>query len=75
MRLGCDEVRTNLDLLAAARAAHPDAYIVYKPHPDVVSRNRRGRVALREARRHADHGRVRAVGGQLHPGVATWCTP
>ncbi|WP_050692310.1 capsular polysaccharide biosynthesis protein, partial [Bordetella pertussis] len=55
VRLGCDEVRTNLDLLAAARAAHPDAYIVYKPHPDVVSRNRRGRVALREARRHADH--------------------
>jgi capsular polysaccharide export protein len=31
------EVRTNLDLLRAVRESHPDAYIVYKPHPDVVA--------------------------------------
>ena len=29
-------------LLAAVRRTHPDAYILYKPHPDVVSGNRRG---------------------------------
>ena len=55
IRLGCGEVRTNAGLLAAARQEEPDAFIVYKPHPDVASRNRRGKVALKEARRWADH--------------------
>ena len=55
IRLGCTSVRTNLDLLAAVRAARPDAYIVYKPHPDVLSRNRKGRVTLAAARKYADH--------------------
>lgn len=55
IRLGCTSVRTNLDLLAAVRAARPDAYIVYKPHPDVLSRNRKGRVALAAAYQYADH--------------------
>lgn len=45
IRYGCPGIRTNADLLAAARAAHPDAYIVYKPHPDVASGNRNGLVA------------------------------
>lgn len=35
-------VRTNLDLLRAARAANPDAVILYKPHPDVEAGLRRG---------------------------------
>ena len=30
---GCD----NRALLAAVRAAEPEAYLVYKPHPDVVA--------------------------------------
>lgn len=42
---GCEAVRTNLGLLEAARAAHPDAFIVYKPHPDVEAGNRAGAVA------------------------------
>jgi capsular polysaccharide export protein len=37
---GTHEVRTNLGLLMAVRRAEPDAYIVYKPHPDVVARLR-----------------------------------
>lgn len=37
IRLGGLGIRTNLALLKAVRAANPDAYIVYKPHPDVVS--------------------------------------
>ena len=39
---GCVDVRTNRDLLKAARAAEPDAYLVYKPHPDVLVGNRAG---------------------------------
>ncbi|HQV12097.1 MAG TPA: capsular polysaccharide biosynthesis protein [Nitrospira sp.] len=54
IRLGCVDVRTNLELLKAARASHPDAFIVYKPHPDVLSSNRRGRVVLEAARNYAD---------------------
>jgi capsular polysaccharide export protein len=55
IRLGCTDVRTNLGLLQAARAACPEAYIVYKPHPDVTSGNRQGRMALGEAMQWADH--------------------
>lgn len=55
IRFGCEGVRTNLDLLRAARAAHPDAFIVYKPHPDVMSGNRKGSVALQAAAEVADH--------------------
>jgi capsular polysaccharide export protein len=44
IRLGAGEVRTNLDLLQAARAAHPLAFIVYKPHPDVLAGLRDGSV-------------------------------
>ena len=53
--LGCTSIRTNLGLLQAARAARPDAYIVYKPHPDVASGNRRGRVQVAKALVFADH--------------------
>jgi capsular polysaccharide export protein len=55
IRLGCTSVNTNLGLLKAVRAARPDAFIVYKPHPDVLSRNRPGRVALEAVRQLADH--------------------
>ena len=33
-------LRRNHQLLAAVRAAHPDAFLLYKPHPDVVARLR-----------------------------------
>ncbi len=42
--LGCPGIRRNQDLIEAARAAAPDAYLIYKPHPDVVSGNRQGHV-------------------------------
>lgn len=44
IRLGAGEVRTNLALLQAARAANPDAVILYKPHPDVEAGLRPGAV-------------------------------
>lgn len=37
IRFGAPEIRRNIDLLRAVRAASPDAHIVYKPHPDVVA--------------------------------------
>ncbi|MAY33857.1 MAG: beta-3-deoxy-D-manno-oct-2-ulosonic acid transferase [Rhodovulum sp.] len=37
-------VKTNADLLRRARADNPDAYIIYKPHPDVVAGLRDGAV-------------------------------
>lgn len=55
IRFGCSDITTNAGLLQAVRAADPDAYIVYKPHPDVMSGNRRGRLALSQAREWADH--------------------
>lgn len=42
--LGSPVVRTNQALLEAVRKANPDAYIMYKPHPDVVAGNRQGAV-------------------------------
>lgn len=51
---GAARVRRNLDLLAAVRSANRDAFILYKPHPDVVAGHRRGVVPEAEARRFAD---------------------
>lgn len=46
--------RTNLDLLVAARAAEPDAYLIYKPHPDVEAGHRKGAIDDTVALAHAD---------------------
>jgi capsular polysaccharide export protein len=54
IRLGCIDVGKNADLLRAVRAARPDAFIVFKPHPDVVSGNRTGAVPSHLARQLAD---------------------
>lgn len=59
IRYGCTDVKTNLGLLQAARRAHPDAFIVYKPHPDVMSGNRAGKLALTQAQQLADHVEAR----------------
>jgi len=34
---GAPNIARNLDLLKAVREANPQAYIIYKPHPDVVA--------------------------------------
>jgi len=54
IRYGCEDVRTNLALLSAVRAACPDAFIVYKPHPDVAAGNRAGKIHHAAAQRYAD---------------------
>jgi capsular polysaccharide export protein len=57
---GAGAVRDNLALLRAAREARPDAFIVYKPHPDVEAGLRPGAVPEREALRYADAIAARA---------------
>jgi capsular polysaccharide export protein len=52
-------IRTNTDLLVAARAAHPDAVLLWKPHPDVEAGLRRGSV---------DAGALAATGALPLPG-------
>ena len=54
IRYGCEDICTNLGLLEAVRQQCPDDFIVYKPHPDVFARNRKGRVHLKSAARYAD---------------------
>jgi capsular polysaccharide export protein len=44
IRLGAGEIRTNLELLRQARALHPEAFLIYKPHPDVEAGLRIGRI-------------------------------
>jgi capsular polysaccharide export protein len=52
---GGGTVRRNLALLQAVRAAHPDAVILYKPHPDVVAGLRPGAIAEADLKGLADH--------------------
>lgn len=42
LEYGGDEIRTNMGLLQAARDAHPDSILIYKPHPDVEAGLRDG---------------------------------
>jgi len=51
---GAGAVRSNLDLLRAVRAANPDAFIAFKPHPDIEAGYRRGAIPAAEARKLAD---------------------
>jgi len=45
---GTTGVCTNIGLLQAARAANPSAYIIYKPHPDVLTGLRIGVISPSE---------------------------
>ncbi|MFZ2006954.1 MAG: hypothetical protein WB697_20905 [Stellaceae bacterium] len=69
VRLGGGVVHGNLDLLARVRAANPDAFIVYKPHPDVVAGHRKGAVGAAALRQYADWivrgGSIAALCGEI----------
>lgn len=39
---GCVDIRTNLELMQVARREHPNACLIYKPHPDVEAGLRNG---------------------------------
>ena len=50
---GCG-LTSNLELLKRVRSDAPDAYILYKPHPDVLAGHRRGAIPDRVCLQHAD---------------------
>ncbi|MEO6298370.1 MAG: capsular polysaccharide biosynthesis protein [Paracoccaceae bacterium] len=54
IRLGTTDVSTNLALLQAARAANPNAIIIYKPHPDVEAGLRPGTIGASDLRNLAN---------------------
>jgi capsular polysaccharide export protein len=54
VRLGGEGITRNLDLLARVRTANPDAFILYKPHPDVEAGHREGKIADGVATNFAD---------------------
>lgn len=54
VRLGGAGVQGNLDLLRRVRAAEPEAWILYRPHPDVTAGLRKGHVPAADALRYAD---------------------
>ncbi len=51
---GSPVVSQNLELLERVRKKRPYAFIIYKPHPDVLVGNRRGNVPAEQARQFAD---------------------
>lgn len=48
IQLGGVGIKTNLGLLQEVRRRNPKAYIIYKPHPDVQSGLRRGKIPEKE---------------------------
>ena len=42
--LGCEDIRTNAGLVRAVRERMPDAFLIYRDHPDTVAGNRPGRL-------------------------------
>lgn len=54
IQLGTLDIRRNETLLREAAVAAPHAHLVYKPHPDVVSGNRRDSLPLHVAQKLCD---------------------
>lgn len=54
LKLGCVDVKSNEELILQVRQDNPDAYLIYKPHPDVLSGNRKGKVSEQVVRQHCD---------------------
>jgi capsular polysaccharide export protein len=62
---GAPEIRSNMGLLQAVRQANPDAYVVYKPHPDVMAGLRAKGTGEDEAMRWCDERVTDAAMGDL----------
>ena len=54
IQTGCIDICTNSKLIIAVRESNPDAYLIFKPHPDVVSGNRKGAVEDALIAEHCD---------------------
>lgn len=62
---GAPGERTNIGLLRAVRTANPDAYLVYKPHPDVLARLRAEGQGEQDARQWCDEIIADSAMGEL----------
>ncbi|MGK4444514.1 capsular polysaccharide biosynthesis protein [Yersinia enterocolitica] len=51
---GTVSIRTNSELLRTVRQRHPNAFIIYKPHPDVLVGNRQGHIPAADVAQWAD---------------------
>jgi capsular polysaccharide export protein len=51
---GAFSINTNLKLLSIVRERNPDAFIIYKPHPDVLVGNRMGHISPHIVSQYAD---------------------
>ncbi|AIL32293.1 capsule biosynthesis protein [Basilea psittacipulmonis DSM 24701] len=51
---GSPKIKTNLALLETVRSLNPHDYVIYKPHPDVLSGNRVGHIETNEVLKYAD---------------------
>ncbi|KJV32225.1 capsular polysaccharide biosynthesis protein [Pantoea sp. SM3] len=52
---GTLSINTNLSLLRTVRERNPDAFIIYKPHPDVLVGNRKGNIPEQDIAQLADY--------------------
>lgn len=57
---GTIDITTNEQLIIAVRIVNPDAYLIYKPHPDVLSGNRKGAVKTRITEEYCDKVEIQA---------------
>ena len=65
LAFGASGVNTNMGLLIAVREANADAYLVYKPHPDVFARLRATGQGEQEAYRWCDEVLTNVAMGDL----------
>ncbi|MBF0857000.1 capsular polysaccharide export protein, LipB/KpsS family [Gluconobacter oxydans] len=54
VRLGSPEIKGNLELLKAVRRHNAEAFIIFRPHPDVDAGHRAGQIPDRVALQYAD---------------------
>ncbi|NQZ03464.1 hypothetical protein [Idiomarina sp.] len=54
IKKGSPNIKTNLELLKQVKANNPDAYIIYKPHPDVVAGLRKSQNIASDALAYCD---------------------
>lgn len=64
---GCVDIRTNIGLLQAVRQQRPDAWLLYKPHPDVEAGLRRRGAHEGQARQWADEVLAGGAMAQILP--------